>query len=122
MGLKTVFANAAAVAFKAADDIPLAVSLRRTVAGTYHPATGTTTPSTTTDYACQAIQGTYKQSEIDGTSILTTDRKVTVRQAEVAAMGTVTTSDKVVIGSTVKTIVNVGQDCAGVLWVLQVRD
>lgn len=121
MGLKSVFANAAATAFKAADDIPQAVILRRTIPGVYNPATGKTGPATVTDYPAQAIVSTYKQFELSGTSILTTDRKATVRQAEVSAMGTVTTSDKVVIGSTVKTIVNVGQDAAGVLWVLQVR-
>lgn len=121
MGLKSTFANAAAVAFKAADDVPQAVAIRRTVAGTYNPATGKTGPATVTDYPAQAILGTYKQIELSGTSILATDLKATIRQAEVAAMGTVTTSDKLVMGGTVKTIVNVGQDAAGVLWVLQVR-
>lgn len=121
MGLKSVFANAAAVAFKAADDVPVDVILRRTIPGTYNPATGKTGPATVTDYPAQAIMGQYKQQELAGTSILATDRKVTVRQAEVSTMGTVTTSDKLVMGGTVKTIVNVGQDCAGVLWVLQVR-
>lgn len=121
MGLKSTFANAAAVAFKAADDIPVDVILRRTVAGTYNPATGTTTPSTTTDYPASAIMGTYKQFELSGTSILATDRRATIQQSQVSAMGTVTTSDKLIVGGTTRTIVNVGQDCAGVLWVLQVR-
>ena len=121
MGLKSTFANAAATAFKAADDIPVDVILRRTIPGTYNPATGKTGPATVTDYPAQAILGTYKQIELSGTSILATDRRATIQQSQVSAMGTVTTSDKVVIGSTVKTIVNVGQDAAGILWVLQVR-
>ena len=121
MGLKSTFANAAATAFKAADDIPVDVILRRTIPGTYNPATGKTGPATVTDYPAQAILGTYKQIELSGTSILATDRRATIQQSQVSAMGTVTTSDKLVMGGTVKTIVNVGQDCAGVLWVLQVR-
>lgn len=121
MGLKSTFAKAAAVAFKAADDIPADIKIRRTIPGAYNPATGKTDPATTTDYPAQAIQATYRQNEIDGTAIKTTDRKMTVRQAEVSEMGTVTTSDKVVLGTTVKTIVNVQADGAGVLWILQVR-
>ena len=71
--------------------------------------------------AYNAVMGTYKQVELAGTSILATDRRATIRQAEVSAMGTVTTSDKLVIGTAVKTIVHVGQDAAGILWTLQVR-
>lgn len=121
MSLKSTFASAAAVAFKAADDVPQAVILRRTVPGVYNPATGKTGPATVTDYPCKAIIGTYKQNELVGTSILTTDRRATIRQAEVAGAGTVTTTDKLVVGGTAKTIVNVGQDAATVLWTLQIR-
>ena len=119
--LKELFAEAAGAIFDAADDIPAAVILRRVVPGTYNPATGKTSPATTTDYPCQAIQGTYRQNEINGTSILTTDRRVTIRQAEVAGAGVVTTSDKLVIAGTTRTIVNVQADAASILWTLQAR-
>lgn len=121
MSLKAALASAAAAAFAAADDIPDAVLLRRTIPGIYNPATGKTGPATVTDYPAQAVMGSYKQNEINGTSILTTDRRATLRQAEVAAAGTVITSDKLVLAGVAKTIVNVQQDAAGVLWVLQVR-
>lgn len=119
--LKGIFADAAAIIFEAADDIPQDMAIRRTVPGVYNPATGKTGPATVTDYACQGIVGTYQQNEINGTSILTTDRRVTIRQAEVAGAGVVTTSDKLVIGSTVRTIVNVQADAASILWTLQAR-
>ena len=120
--LKELFAEAAGAVFEAADDIPQAMTIRRTVPGVYNPATGKTGPATITDFACKGIVGTYLQREIDGTKILTTDRKVTVRQQEVATAGTITTAtDKLVIGGTAKTVVNIGQDAATVLWILQVR-
>ncbi len=119
--LKELFAEAAGVIFAAADDIPQDMAIRRTVPGVYNPATGKTGPATVTDYACQGIVGTYRQNEITGTSILTTDRRVTIRQAEVAGAGVVTTADKLVMGSAVRTIVNVQADAASALWIMQVR-
>ena len=121
MSLKAALAAAAAAAFQAADDIPTAVILRRSVPGVYNPATGKVGPATVTDFPAQAVMGQYRQQELAGTSILATDRRATIRQAEVSAMGTVTTSDKLVLAGVVRTIVHVGQDAAGVLWVLQVR-
>ena len=47
--LKELFAEAAGVIFAAADDIPQAVTIRRTVPGVYNPATGKTGPATVTD-------------------------------------------------------------------------
>lgn len=119
--LKELFAKAAGAIFEAADDIPQDMAIRRSIPGVYNPATGKTGPATVTDFACKGIVGTYKQNEITGTSVLTTDRKVTVRQAEVAGAGVVTTSDKLVIGSTTRTIVNVQADAASILWTLQAR-
>ena len=119
--LKALFTEAAGAVFAAFDDIPQAVILRRTIPGVYNPATGKTGPATIVDYPCQGIVSTYRQNEITGTSILTTDRRVTIRQLEVVGAGTITTTDKFVLAGTSRTIVNVQQDAAGVLWVLQVR-
>ena len=121
MSLKAALAAAAAAAFVAADDIPAAVILRRSVPGVYNPATGKVGPATVTDYPAQAVMGQYRQQELAGTSILATDRKATLQQAQVAAAGQVTTSDKLIVGGTTRTIVNVQQDSASILWVLQVR-
>ena len=114
-------AEAAGAIFEAFDDIPAAMILRRTVAGVYDPKTGKTGPATITDYACQGVTSTYTQREIDGTNIRTTDRRVAIRQQEVAGAGVVTTADKLVMGSAVRTIVNVQADAASALWLLQVR-
>lgn len=76
---------------------------------------------TSQDFPASGILGSYKQFEITGTSILATDRKLTLRQAEIPGAGTPTTSDKAVVGGKSLTIINVQQDAASVLWVLQVR-
>lgn len=121
MDLKTMAAKAAEKAWAKAADATQPAKLRRPSSGTYSPATGTATSGTPTDYPCGVIVTTYSQNEIKGTSILSTDRKALVRQAQVETAGQVTTSDRLVIGSKTYTIVNVGQDALGILWILQVR-
>ena len=121
MSLKAALAAAAAAAFQAADDIPAAVILRRSVPGVYDPKTGKTGPATVTDYPAQAVMGQYRQQELAGTSILATDRRATIQQAQVAAAGQITTSDKLIVGGATRTIINVQQDGASVLWILQIR-
>jgi len=77
--IRTLAANAVAKGF-GATNAPQTLAIRRAAAGAYDPVTGTST-STTTDYACTGIITGYGQHEVDGTSILTTDRKVIVPQS-----------------------------------------
>lgn len=115
--IRTLAANAVAKGF-GATNAPQAMAIRRATVGAYNPVTGTAT-ATTTDYACTGIVTTYGQREVDGTSILTTDRKVIIPQAELSISPT--TADKAVIGGAAKAIIHVGQDAVGATWVLQVR-
>lgn len=121
MDLKTMATKAAEKAWAKAADATKPATIRRSVSGTYDPTTGKTGSATVTDYPCDAIVTTYSQNEIKGTSILATDRKVLVRQAQVAAAGEVTTGDKLILGSKAYTIVAVLQDALGILWTLQAR-
>jgi hypothetical protein len=117
--IRTLAASAVAKGF-GATNAPQAMAIRRTpTTGAYNPATGTVTPGTPVDNACTGIVTTYGQREVDGTSILTTDRKVIIPQAELSISPT--TADKAVIGGAAKAIIHVGQDAVGATWVLQVR-
>lgn len=117
--IRTLAANAVAKGF-GATNAPQAMAIQRTpTAVAYNPVTGTATPGTPVDHACMGIVTSYGQHEVDGTSILTTDRKVIVPQTELSI--TPTTADKAVIGGAAKAIIHVGQDAVGATWVLQVR-
>lgn len=118
--LRALAAKYAAKGF-AATDAPEPVIIRRTTPGAYNPATGKTGIGTTVDFPCDAIMVTYKQNEIDGTSIRATDRKAIIQQSQVTLAGEVTTGDKMVVDGKALTVVNVGQDAVGCVWFLQVR-
>lgn len=115
--------KAAALAEKAwaMTDAPISVIIRRPGTSIYNPATGKKTTTAATDYPVDAIVKTYDQNEIDGSKVLTTDRKAIVRQAQCSEAGAIKTSDNFVVDGVVKTIADVGQDAIGVTWVLQVR-
>ena len=118
LDIRTIAANAVATGF-ALTNAPQDIVVRRTVPGGYDPATGQTTPASSTDYACTAIVTGYDQRDIDGSTILATDQRVVIQQAELSV--TPTTSDKAVIGGRVLEIVNVGSDAVGATWRIQVR-
>ena len=100
---------------------PVDVSIRRSVAGVYDPATGKTGAATVSEFTGKAIFASYNQREIDGSKILATDQKCILRQSEFEAAGKIITTDKLVRDGKALTIVNVQQDAVSVMWVLQVR-
>lgn len=93
--------------------------------GDYDPVTGETTPSVTT-YAGRGVFGSYSNDEIDGSSILATDERLTALQAEVlvteAGIATETKAAPKVgdmIGG--KRAIRIGKDPAGATWIIQLR-
>ena len=103
-------------------DAPQAVTIVRPGSSTYDPATGKTVTTAPTSYPATAIVTNYGQREIDGTAIKATDRKVLIPQSQVAAAGTITTSDKLTIGTKTYSIIPpVGQDALSVVWTIQAR-
>jgi hypothetical protein len=82
-------------------------------------ADGAAVSLTSQDFVCLGILGSYKQFELIGTSILATDRKLSVRQAELPI--TPTTADRATSEGKTYTIQNIQADPAGVMWTLQVR-
>lgn len=117
--LRSTVLAATSVAFAAAGDLLQDVTIRRTPAPTYNPTTGLNTPGTPVDYTVEGMVGSYKQFEVDGTLVKSTDRKIMVQQAALAISPT--TSDKAVVGGVALSILNVGQDAAGATWTLQAR-
>ena len=118
LDIRTLSANAVAKGF-ALTNAPQAMVIRRVTPGGYSPATGQTTAASSTDYDCTAIVTNYDQNDVNGSTILSTDRLVIIQQAELTI--TPTTSDKAVIGGRVLGIVNVGADAVDATWQLQVR-
>ena len=119
MGLRAVLASATASAFVALGDIPADIIIRRTEEGEFNPSTGAYDEGATTDYPCQGIVTGYADFLVDGTLIKTGDRKLSIRQAEIAIQPQ--TSDTVVFEGKSWAIINVGADAASVFWKLQIR-
>ena len=108
---------ALAEAFDDPDGLADAVRLftgQRTVAGSYNPATGEVTTTSTT-YTGRGIFARYKAQDVDGTLILSSDVKLTALQSEVTDVPKV--GDKI-NGKHVETV---AQDAVGCTWVLQLR-
>lgn len=77
---------------------------------------------TTTDYDCTFVVLDYRNREIDGTRILSTDKKALLKAGSLAI--TPTTADKLVIGGVAHAIMNVAPLSPGgtvVLYEIQAR-
>lgn len=97
------YARAKATADRLIEKFGQLGAIRRTGAPTgpaYDP-----TPGATTDYPARFAMLDYKASEIDGTRILQSDRKVLLAPGTLSI--TPSTSDKVVAGSEVLSVVDV---------------
>lgn len=95
----------AAVSNELLTEFGQAVTLRRVTTGAYDPATGSAT-QTTADYAGTGAVFDYSQRDIDGSLIKTGDQKLLMSpfQTDGSAMPVPTTTDKILIGSTVYSI------------------
>jgi len=103
-------------------DMGRAMTLRRIVAGTYDPTTGTTTGDTTTDYPGTGRLGDYSDVAQDGTVIKESDRKATFLPTDTSVTPQV--GDRLVVGSDVYTVVNFKtREIGGIIgsYTLQVR-
>lgn len=118
MGLRTTIDKAVGTAFKAAGDIPIAVTYNSITIGAYNPATGTTS-TTTASHPVEAIRDDYKAYEIDGEAIKPFDKRILIRQSKLPVTPKLT--DTVVIDAVTWNVVNFEQDPAGATWILQLR-
>ncbi|BAR92398.1 hypothetical protein [Pseudomonas phage PS-1] len=91
----------------------------------YDPVTGEMTTSATT-YAGRGVFGSYSNDEIDGSSILATDERLTVLQAEVLVTEAGITTDARAapkVGDMIsgRRVIQLGKDPAGATWIIQLR-
>jgi hypothetical protein len=91
----------------------------------YDPVTGAMTPSVTA-YAGRGVFGSYSNDEIDGSSILATDERLTALQAEVMvteAGNPTETRATPKVGDMIagKRVIQLGKDPAGATWIIQLR-
>lgn len=84
MNIPNLVKNSVATAFKVAASMQVACVYHRITAGVYNPSTGAV-GSTDTTTAINPIFGVYSQNEIDGSVIRTGDKKIVIRQSELAA-------------------------------------
>jgi hypothetical protein len=122
----TIYDRAAATANRMLTKYGMEVTLRRVTVGDYDPDTGSAPASPPVDYVCMGATFDYSQRDIDGSLIKTGDQKLLMSpfQTDGSAMPVPTTSDKILIGSTVysiqpsKKVAPAGQN---VLFELQIR-
>ncbi|MEQ5857231.1 hypothetical protein NFI08_16280 [Halomonas sp. EF61] len=92
----------------------------REIAGEYDPVTGSSTITVT--YSGRGVFGSFRQEEVDGRHILSTDVKLIVLQSELTldSDGSLATPkvDDTLDGKAVKSI---GQDPASATWTLGLR-
>tara|TARA_B100000700_G_scaffold189815_1_gene209178 strand:- start:44674 stop:45027 length:354 start_codon:yes stop_codon:yes gene_type:complete len=86
----------------------------REIAGEYDPATGTST--TVVAYSGRGVFGSFRQEEVDSQHLLATDVKLTCLQNEVTDTPAV---DDEISGYAV---INVRQDPAASIWIVQLRN
>lgn len=101
----TIYDRAAATANRMLAKYGMEVTLHRVTTGAYDPATGSA-PTTTADYIGTGAVFDYAQRDIDGSLIKSGDQKLLMSpfQTDGSAMPVPTTSDKILIGSTVYSI------------------
>ena len=118
MGLRSTIASAVDSAWTALGDIPQNVTLRR-ITKTYSPTTGVWT-DTNADYTVSAVLLKFESFEIDKVNVISTDRKCLVKSNTLVITPN-TSSDRIVIGATIYSVVRVFQDPAGATTTLQLR-
>lgn len=120
MGIRAVFANAAATIFTALGDIPQSATYRRTTTTVYDPTTGNYT-STNSDTTISAIFTRFSEMELGRSPALQlTDVKMILQQASLAITPSIQL-DTIINGGNTYNIVNFNPDPAGATYVFQLR-
>lgn len=122
--IRNIAKSAAARAFDATN-APISVVIKRPSSKSVDVATGVITKGA--DVSCSFSRGVlseYEKREIDGTSILSSDRRLVLLADDVGASGLsgeISTSDRVIYGGKTFSVVSVKYDSLGVAVILQIR-
>ena len=97
------------------------VTLRKTMPGAYNPSTGAVGATSPVDVATRGILISYRDSQINGTTILQGDRKCIIKADINPFVG-----DKLLVGGEALSIISVkrvplGDDGTVIVYILQVR-
>lgn len=81
------------------------ITFRRLTPGTYDPATGQSSASTTTDYTVVGALLNYKDYEVNGTSVLAADRRCVLAAKNMTIVPAVT--DTAIVDGVSYNVVNI---------------
>ena len=99
----------------------LSATLIKVTPGTRGGSVSAGTNPTTANYAARGFTEDYQESQINGTSIQTGDRKVTLLGASIASSAIPEPNDKITIESYTYRITAVQRDPAGATYACNVR-
>jgi hypothetical protein len=116
--MQTQLKNAIKRLFQAGRSVQKQVTITAKAGGTLNPATGKVTGGTTTTVTISGFLQEYKQKDIDGTLIKTTDRRLLIDKDDCTVA--IVTGGKVTIDGKAYNIVKVGE-VAGICFCLQIR-
>jgi hypothetical protein len=118
--LKSIVSGAVNVAFQVAEQIQLAATFSHyTDAGGYSTASGQA-DANLTNLSITAIFGTYKANEVDGERILTGDRRIVVKVAELAG-NEAQMKDFIVESGVVWNLMHIDKDPTNTVYIFQGR-
>lgn len=101
-------------------DVPRQVVLLDFLPGTYDTFTGDTVLGPNVALPVSALVSRYRSDELVPDTVLSTDRKVAIRQAEMPGV-LPATRDRVTMDGATWYVMDVHQDTGASLWVVQVR-
>ncbi|MEF3698699.1 hypothetical protein [Desulfolutivibrio sp.] len=104
--------------FQAGGSVQKQVTITAKAGGTVNPSTGKMTGGTTTTVTIPAFLQGYKQKDIDGTLIKTTDRRLLMDKDDCTVA--IVTNGKITIDGKTYNIVNI-REVAGLCYCLQIR-
>lgn len=119
MSLTSTIKSSVASAFTALGDIPKQVVISRVVTGEYDTYLGSFESSSIDITIDKAIVTSYNDSELSE-NVLATDSKVIIKQSDITS--SFSTSDSMIIDNITYKVMNVEQDPASSIWVIQVRN
>lgn len=120
MGLMNAIQKGALAGIKSLGDLKAEAVYYTYAPGTYNPTTGDSSDVDSRYPLPNDITLVrYKKNEVDGDEVLTTDWKALVVQADIPVK--VSKSGRFLINSEFYRIVDIGEDPAHALWILQIR-
>jgi len=116
---RSTLAKAVKTAFSALGDIPESATLIRSTSK-YNTSTGTNVVSTTKFSIKKAIFTSFQISEVDDVVVKASDVKMLIQQTDISTRPNISTDD-IERNSKSYSILDLKEDPAGVLYILQLR-